>query len=137
MPREDRRIFLNNDELVHAIDEFRAAHSDFLPTGTISRVEVDRDHVIVEIDMKYVDSQHVLDFNVGYDTVTEVLIQFCVNRQIKLPLAAEKRASAEGEEVALNLSLGREESSLSREELSVGHEASPEPAQSWSRLKNR
>jgi hypothetical protein len=108
--RELRRVFLNNNDLVQAIRAVKPERLS-LPAGLIARIEVKPEHLVVKLEKKYVDSVQVLDAILTYDKLVEVLIQFCIERRIRLPRAGRKSASAAGEEVCLEITLGPEPAS--------------------------
>src|SRR5665213_1058556 len=108
MPREIRRIIMNVIDLTHAIEGFRGEKPQFLPNGQITHIEVLPDHLLLKIEMKYLDNQHVLEFKVEYDKLVEVLVAFCVDRRIPLPTGCKKAAFAVDDEVVLEISPAEE-----------------------------
>jgi hypothetical protein len=53
--------------------------------------------------MKYLDNVHVLEFNIGYDRLVDVLVAFCLERRIPMQAGSRKTAFAEAGEVVLEL----------------------------------
>jgi hypothetical protein len=105
MSRELRRIFLNTIDLTHAIEAFRTDKPAFLPHGQLSQVQVLADHVLLKIEMKYIDNVHVLEYQVDYEKLVEVLIAFCNERRIPVPGASRKSAFAADGEVVLEIAI--------------------------------
>jgi hypothetical protein len=105
MARELRRIFLNTIDLTHAIEAFRREKPAFLPHGQLSQIQVEPDHLLLKIEMKYVDNVHVLEYRVEYEKLVEVLIAFCNERRIPVPGGSRKSAFAIEEEVVLEIAI--------------------------------
>jgi hypothetical protein len=114
MPREIRRIFMNAIDLTHALESYRANKPHFLPNGKLAHIEVLEDHLLIKIEMKYLDNVHVLEFNIGYDKLVEVLVAFCLERRIPMPAGSRKTAFAEEGEVVLEVAAANEEAVASR-----------------------
>jgi hypothetical protein len=108
MPHELRKIFFNAVDLTHAIETFRNEKPQFLPQGKLFHVEVLPDHLLVRIEMKYVDNTHLLDYNIDYDKLVEVLVGFCLEHRIPLPSAGGKTTYPENDEVVLEIVLSDE-----------------------------
>ena len=124
MPRELRKIYFNDVDLTHAIDDFRAEKEQFLPQGVLSRLEVQSDHLLVSLQLKYLDNTHLLDYQVEYDKILDVLVAYCLAHRIPLPAAGTKTVCADNGEVVLEIVLGAE--------ALTG--ASPRPGD-WTRLR--
>ena len=114
MPRELRRIFLNAVDLTHAVEGYRVEKPLFLPPGKLTAVEVRPEHLLVKIEMKYVDNVHLLDFQIAYDKLIEVFVAFCIGRRIPLPAAGRKSAYAADDEVVFEITLADEATANSR-----------------------
>ena len=108
MTRELRRITLSAQELTEAVGGYRKVDNKFLPPGKICEVAATPEHVTTKIEMKYVDSVHVLEFNIPYSKLTDVLINFCVERGIPVPRVGKKAAVLVETEVALEINVGGE-----------------------------
>jgi hypothetical protein len=106
MPREVRHIYVSHAELVQAIDTYRKEKPNFLPQGSIVDIEIEASHVLTKIEMKYVDSVHLLDFNIEYERLVDVLCAFCVAKHVPMPAVGKKSAAQAGEEVRLDVCLG-------------------------------
>lgn len=106
MTRELRRITLSAQELTEAVGGYRKVDNKFLPPGKICEVAATAEHVTTKIEMKYVDSVHVLEFNIPYVKLTDVLINFCVERGIPVPRVGKKSAVLVESEVALEINVG-------------------------------
>ncbi|HEX4112954.1 MAG TPA: hypothetical protein VH020_10495 [Stellaceae bacterium] len=105
---EFRRIFMNAVDLTHAVESFRVAKPEFLPRGRLSHVRIFAEHLLVQIELKYADNVHTLDYKLGYDKLLEVLIAFCIDRRVPLPSAGRKKALAIDDEVVLEIILSDE-----------------------------
>jgi hypothetical protein len=103
MPREIRRIFMNSIDLTHALESYRANKPQFLPNGSLAHIEVLDDHLLIKIEMKYLDNVHVLEFKIDYEKLVEVLVAFCLERRIPMPAGSRKTAFTEAGEVVLEI----------------------------------
>jgi hypothetical protein len=108
MPRELRKIYFNDVDLTHAIDDFRVEKPQFLPQGVLSRVEVQPDNLLVRLQLKYLDNTHLLDYQIEYEKILDVLIAYCLEHRIPLPAAGTKAVYADNGEVVLEIVLGAE-----------------------------
>lgn len=108
MPRELRKIFFNAIDLTHAIESYRADKPQFLPQGKLYHVSVQPQHLLVRIELKYLDNTHLLDYQIDYDKLLDVLIAFCLEHRIPLPSAGIKRTYCEDEDLVLEVTLSDE-----------------------------
>ena len=106
MTRELRRIYFNVQELADAIGGFRKVDSKFLPPGKISDLEVAEEHVAIKIEMRYVDNLHVLDFVIPYAKMTDILVNYCVERNVPLPRLSKRAVGLIEGEVVLEIMVG-------------------------------
>lgn len=124
MPHELRKIFFNAVDLAHAIEAHRNEKPQFLPQGKLQHVEVKPDHLLVRVELSYVDNRHTLDYKIDYDKVLDALVAFCLARRIPLPAAGTKRTYPVEDEVVLEIVLAEDAMfSASRE------------GRDWSRLR--
>lgn len=105
MPHELRKIYFNAVDLTHAVERFRNEKPQFLPPGKLDHVEVMPDHLLVRIEIKYVDNTHLLDYKIAYDKLVDAVIGFCIERRIPLPAAGKKTTYVEADEVVLQIVL--------------------------------
>jgi hypothetical protein len=105
MPRELRKIYFNAVDLTHAIESFRTEKPQFLPQGKLHHIEVLADHLLVRVELKYVDNTHLLDYNIDYEKVVDLLIAFCVEHRIPLPAAGSKTVYPEDGEAVMEIVL--------------------------------
>jgi hypothetical protein len=108
MPHELRKIYFHAVDLTHAIESYRLEKPQFLPQGKIHHVEIMPDHLLVRIELKYVDNTHLLDYQIEFDKLVDVMIPFCVEHRIPLPAAGSKVTYAEGDEVVMEIVLTEE-----------------------------
>lgn len=108
MTRELRRIYLSNQELSEAIGGYRKVDQKFLPPGKIIELVPGEDHIAIKVELKYVDSVHVLDFNIPYAKLADILVSYCVEHGILVPRAGKKMAVLIENEVALEILVGNE-----------------------------
>lgn len=124
MPHELRKIFFNAADLAHAIEAHRNERPQFLPQGKLQHLEVLPDHLLVRLELSYVENRHTLDYKIDYDKVLDALVGFCIARRIPLPAAGVKRTYPMKDEVVLEIVLGEDAMfNASRE------------ARDWSRLR--
>lgn len=105
MPHELRKIFFNAVDLTHAIESYRDGKPQFLPQGKLYHVSVKPDHLLVRIELKYLDNTHLLDYQIDYEKLLDVVIAYCVEHKIPLPSAGIKRVFCEGEELVMEIVL--------------------------------
>ena len=108
MSRELRRIFLSSQEVADALSSFRKMDARFLPPGKIGEVQAGPEHVTVMIEMKYVDNVHILDFNIPYARMTDILVNYCVERGIPVPRLGKKGCLLVENEVVLEIAVNNE-----------------------------
>jgi hypothetical protein len=124
MPHELRKIFFNAVDLAHAIEAYRNDKPQFLPQGKLQHVQVMADHLLVRVELSYVDNRHTLDYKIDYDKTLDAMVAFCLARRIPLPSAGIKRTYPVDDEVVLEVVLAEEAMfSASRE------------GRDWSRLR--
>ncbi len=105
MPHELRKIFFNAVDLTHAVESYRNDKPHFLPQGKLLHVEVQPDHLLIRVELKYVENTHTLDYRIEYDKLVEVVVGLCLERRIPLPAAGTKRTYADEDEVVLEIVL--------------------------------
>ena len=108
MSRELRRIFLTSQEVGDALNAFRKMDARFLPPGKICEVQADPETITVMIEMKYVDNVHVLDFKIPYARLTDILVNYCVERGIPVPRVGKKGCILVENEVVLEIAVNNE-----------------------------
>ena len=108
MPHELRKIYFNAVDLTHAVERFRNEKPQFLPPGKLHHVEILPDHLLVRMELTYVDNTHLLDYKIDYDKLADAIIGFCIERRIPLPSAGKKVSYVEGDEVVLEIVLADE-----------------------------
>jgi hypothetical protein len=108
MPRERRKIFFNAVDLTHAIEAFRIEKPQYLPQGRLFHLEILSDHLLIRLELKYVENTHLLDYKIDYDKLVDVLVAFCIEHKIPLPAAGIKASYAEDDEVVLEVVLADE-----------------------------
>jgi hypothetical protein len=109
MSRELRRIFLSNQEVADALSAFRKLDARFLPPGKICEVQAGPENVTVRIEMKYIDNLHVLDFKIPYVRLTDILVNYCVERSIPVPRMGKKGCILVENEVVLEIAVSNEQ----------------------------
>jgi hypothetical protein len=109
MPGEYRLITLSNEELGVALASFRRVNPDFLPPGSMTLFLVTRDGL--EVTIAAADGTTSRSA-VAFDALVEPLISFCLDSNIKLPRAAQKRAVVSEGALALEMRLDSEEAAL-------------------------
>ena len=109
MPEEVRRILFNNNEVVHAVTSYRAAHTQFLPDGVIKHLTVTPEQVTVAMEVKYFASVNKLDIAIPHERLLDTLIAYCIEHQIPLPRAGERSLTADGDRVAFEIRLNYEQ----------------------------
>ena len=105
MPHELRKIYLNAVDLTHALEAYRNVKPQFLPQGKLHHVEVKANHLLVRIELSYVDNTHMLDYQIEYEQLLEAIVGFCLERRIPLPAAGVKRTYPLDDEVVLEIVL--------------------------------
>jgi hypothetical protein len=109
MPQEYRLITLSNEELAIALASHRRTNPEFLPPGAMTVFLVTATGLEVTIaGADGATQRRSLDFG----ALTEPLITFCLDSNIKLPRAAEKRAVVSEGALALEMRLDSEAGAL-------------------------
>lgn len=108
MPHELRKIFFNAVDLAHALEAHRNDKPQFLPQGKLQHIEVMTDHLLVRVELSYVENRHTLDYKIDYDKMLDALVGFCIARRIPLPAAGIKRTYPVEEELVLEIVLAEE-----------------------------
>ena len=129
MPQEYRLITLSNEELGIALASHRRVHPDFLPPGVMTVFLVTATGLEVTVaGADGATQRSSLDFA----ALAEPLITFCLDSNIKLPRAAEKRAEVSEGALALEMRLDSEAAAPRRSRPPVprprNRAASPAPA---------
>jgi len=105
MPHELRKIFFNTVDLTHAVEAYRNEKPQFLPQGKLHHVEVTPSHLLVRVELSYVENTHMLDYKIDYDKMLDALVSSCIARRIPLPAAGIKRTYPIDDEVVLEIVL--------------------------------
>ena len=109
MPQEYRLITLSNEELGVALASHRRVNPDFLPPGVMTVFLVTATGLEVTVaGADGATQRSSLDFA----ALAEPLITFCLDSNIKLPRAAEKRAVVSDGALALEMRLDSEAAAL-------------------------
>src|SRR5262245_20145302 len=109
MASEYRLITLTNEELGIALASFRRVNPDFLPPGAMTVFLVTQNGLEVTLTNADGGTQRS---TVSFEALTEPLIAFCLDSNIKLPRAAEKHAVLAEGAVALEMRLDAEAAAL-------------------------
>ena len=93
MPREIRKIILNDAEIMEAVMSYRRVTSDLLPPGDILNVRPSEDHSIsVEIEMKFGPNVRKDWFVLERDHLTEAMVRYCIENNILVPRQGTRKA---------------------------------------------
>jgi hypothetical protein len=98
MPHEHRFIIFSPDEVVQALSSFRRNNADAIPPGRIVGCAPDGNGVTVTVEVGRVGGSERRPSPLTKDQLRDALVKFCIETNVKLPRAVEKR---------LNYSKGR------------------------------
>lgn len=90
MATESRKIVLDPEETVAALRAFRAANPNRIPPGEIVATRVDDDCVTIDIRDRDDFGPRTVSHRLSYDSMRDVLIRFCLENSIPLPLRGQK-----------------------------------------------
>ncbi len=106
MVTEFRRLVFSTEELLNALEIFRADKGAGLPAGRIRQVTIVEDPAI---GAKVRLTEHVSDDEqevvVDGGMLAAVMINFCMGKKIPIPKAAKKTVVKAGEGLALSFSI--------------------------------
>jgi hypothetical protein len=109
MASEYRLITLTHEELAIALASFRRTHPEFLPPGAMTAFLVTAEGLEVTLAGAEGTTERR---TVSFEALTEPLITFCLDSNIKLPRAAEKHAVLSEGAMALEMRLDAEAAAL-------------------------
>jgi hypothetical protein len=109
MSREYRIIVLTPEEAKDALASFRRIRVGFLPDGPITRYDLTADGVAIGVHTTFA-GEVICDLSM--EELTEALVMFCLDSNIKLPRAAKKRATVTQGALALEMTLDSEMGAL-------------------------
>ena len=102
MPRELRHIVLSREELTQAFEAYRRMTATGLPDGTIVAVEPDQQNglkVVLSRDIGSAPQQ--LETALGTKHIVPMLVRFCYENNIPLPMHGKKTYRTINGELAL------------------------------------
>lgn len=127
MTQETRKIILESDELVAALEAHRKATPDFLPGGAITSCKAGPDfiHVVMVSGDATLKSLDLL----------KTLIRFCLKHNIPLPRDGKKTYTLENGKPALTITLTIDPNDATHTEIDEAHiEQLPNHAHSEKRV---
>ncbi len=110
MASELRHITLSDAEFTSSLHSFRRTHEDFLPSGEIVEWAAGTDKTIdVTMIIKGGSSVNQMMFTVESQQIIDILVRFCMENNIPVPRAGDKKWSAVDGGITLSVALqGRE-----------------------------
>ena len=104
MVEEVRKILLNQNEFLAALEAYRRACPNFLPAGRILRWQKESDVAIkVFVEVAYGKTVQTMEIALDEKELVEPIIKFCIENNVMLPRAAKKMTRFEGDKVALHV----------------------------------
>ena len=95
MPREIRKIILNDAEVMEAVAAYRRVTDDLLPPGAILDVRPSEDNGIsIEIEMKFGPNIRKDWFILEREHLTESMVRYCIENNIIVPRHGIRKARA-------------------------------------------
>lgn len=102
MPRELRHILLSREELMQAVEAYRRMTATGLPEGTIVAVEPDQQNDLkVVLTTQFGSTPQQLETALGTKHIVPMLVRFCYENNIPLPMNGKKAYRAIKGELAL------------------------------------
>ncbi len=104
MVQEVRHLFFTGQEVIDALEAYRAMHEAFLPAGDIGVKGVAKDGAVrVEVRMVYGVRVQPAVFDIAADDVLRALICACRGHGIPLPKQGKKSLTGSAAGVALKI----------------------------------
>ena len=93
MPIEIRRIILDDEELISAINSYRRVRDDLLPPGSILSVAPGDDGgAAVQIEFKFGPNVRTDTFALTTPHLVEAMIRFCIETNVVVPRQGKRSA---------------------------------------------
>lgn len=106
MPREIRQIILSRDEFFGAIKSYKRTAQDALPNGDIASYGIDP-RGILQLNMKtyYGGNQQKIVIDLDVSHVIQILVRFCLENNIVLPINSKKSYKVQNDEFILMIKM--------------------------------
>lgn len=106
MPSELRRLIFNNEEMLAAVTEYRAAGLGPLPAGEILSCRAyGEPRLRFRLEMRSPEREDPVILEIAPEIIGAALLRFCIARGIPVPKRAEKALQVHGDNIALSLSI--------------------------------
>ena len=93
MPREIRKIILDDEELIQALMSYRRVREDLLPPGQILSVKPDgKNDAVIDIEFKFGPNERRDLFTLKNQKLVDALIRFCIENNIVVPRQGKRAA---------------------------------------------
>ena len=110
MASELRQIVLSTEEFTSSLNSFRRTHADFLPTGEIVKWEAgDNGTLDITVNIKGGSTINKMTFTVEPDDIIDILVRFCMENNIPVPRAGDKKWRSCDKGITLSISLNGSE----------------------------
>ena len=106
MPREIRQIILSKDEFIGAIKSYKRTSPAALPHGDVTSYTVDSKGTL-QLDMKtyYGGGQQKIQISLDGKHVIQILVRFCIENNIMLPMKSNKTYKSINDEFVLMIEI--------------------------------
>lgn len=106
MVTEFRRLVFSSEELLNALEIFRAAKGAGLPAGRIRQLTiVEEPEIAARVRMDGQGEDETREVVVDDGMLAAVMINFCMGKKIPIPKAAKKTVVKAGNGLALSFSI--------------------------------
>ncbi len=113
MAEELRYIMVSNSEFLSGVQSYRRTHADFLPKGDLlSWSPGTGKSVDLSIVVAGGATKNEMTFTIEAQHVTAILIRFCIENNIPVPLAGIKDWFVRNDKIALRVFLNAEETTF-------------------------
>ena len=106
MATELRHIILSKSEFTSSLHSFRRTHEDFLPSGDIVDWKAgDNGTIDVTLCIKGGSTTYEMAFTIEPEQITDIIVRFCMENNIPVPRAGDKKWSSREDGVMLSMAL--------------------------------
>jgi len=110
MASELRHITLSDAEFTSSLHSFGRTHKDFLPSGEIvDWIAGDNQTVDVTMSIKGGSTVNQMVFTIEPQQVIDILVRFCMENNVPVPRAGEKKWSRREAGITLSIALSGSE----------------------------
>jgi len=120
MAEELRYIMVSNEDFLSGVQSYRRTHTDFLPAGDLDKWALGTGKSVdITMTVSGGSTKNQMTFKIEAQHVTEILVRFCIENNIPVPLAGIKDWFVRNDKIALRIFLNAEETTFAYSDLEV------------------